>query len=387
MESKCILTIVNIEYIEIFKKFLHFYEKNSSFDLIVITLNFDYSNQSTSKIKYIPYFDKNIHEFESTGDNFYIKNFGDKYKYIAGLKPKLVNFSLLLDYDLFFYIDADCLIMPNFDNYFNKHNNVLTGFPLCPNFCHDFMIYNGIGNPYEKENEYNEDLCLENPLIKFLNLNCKRTKYRNTFCFIYDKSCVKFFEEANKIIFEMDLFKNRNTYFPLLDETVFNVLFWKNNYRNSLNVFPCVDFYTAFKNNIEVFRKFRNKDKLALIHAKFYKTFFDADKLIDFKNIDEEKYQLIEKYYDEELFVNLFYYSKIKANEFYISFTVLNSEKLSSRATSSYSYDAYQRECEFFAQNYSYFVSFIREKDEKFHLIFKDTDDNILYYIDEAFNS
>ena len=43
--KKCIVVIVNIEYLEIFNKFLYFYNKNCTFDLIVYTVNFDYVAQ------------------------------------------------------------------------------------------------------------------------------------------------------------------------------------------------------------------------------------------------------------------------------------------------------------------------------------------------------
>jgi len=73
--KKCIVTIVNIEYLEIFNKFLYFYNKNTSFDLIVYTINFDYSNRNTNKIKYIPHYDANLVEYEFKNENKYIKNF------------------------------------------------------------------------------------------------------------------------------------------------------------------------------------------------------------------------------------------------------------------------------------------------------------------------
>ena len=67
--KKCIVAIVNLEYIEIFNKFLCFYNKNCSFDLIVYTVNFDYSHRNTDKIKYISYYDANLIEYEFKNTN------------------------------------------------------------------------------------------------------------------------------------------------------------------------------------------------------------------------------------------------------------------------------------------------------------------------------
>lgn len=384
--KKCILTIINKEYLSFFEKFLHFYKKYSSIDLIVLTLNFDLSNQSCNKIKYIPYLDENIQEFETLGSNFYIRNFSDKYKYIAGLKPKLVNFSLSFDYDLFFYIDADCLIFPNFDNFFKKFNSRLDCFPLCPYYIHDFMIYNGIGNPFSLEN-FNQDLTLEAKLINLLNFDCNRTKYRSTFCFIYDKSCKNFFKEAHDIIFNMDLFKFKEIYFPLLDETVFNILFWKNKQNKSLNLFPCVDFSSVFKNKIENFNLFQDKDKLALLHVKFYKKFFDSVDLNNFEEIDHDQYNEIERSFSNHICRNLFYAIKNDLNTFFLNFTVLNSEKFTVFETSCNVFNIYFQDLNFFHQNLSYYVQINKQKNQNIQLIFKDENDNIIYYIDEIFNS
>lgn len=384
--KKCILTIVNKEYVNFFKYFLDSYKQNSNLDLVVITLNFIYNDVSQEKITFIPYFDENIQEFENLGSNFYIKTFTDKYKYIAAVKSKIVNFSLNLNYDLFFYVDADCLLMKNFDGFFKKFNNELNGFPLCPNFYYEYMVYNGVGNPYG-ESGYNEKLCLENKLIEYLNIECSRTRYRNTFCYIYDRTCKKFFEEAIDITFHKNLFENREIYFPLLDETVFNVLFWKYKYKDSLNIFPCVDFYSVFNGDIEKFKLFRNKDKLALLHVKFYNTYFDANTLKDFKNIDSQKYILLNNSLNFNCFNNLFYNTKISDNNFHLDYSVLSNENLSVLCTSTKSYNCYQEPCAIKNSNTCYFISINRHKDEKIHLIFKDEQDNILYYIDEAFNS
>ena len=104
--KKCIVAIVNLEYIEIFNKFLCFYNKNCSFDLIVYTVNFDYSHRNTDKIKYISYYDANLIEYEFKNTNKYIKSFSDKYKYLVALKPKIVNqnFETISEFGFFYLI-------------------------------------------------------------------------------------------------------------------------------------------------------------------------------------------------------------------------------------------------------------------------------------------
>ena len=152
--KKCIVVIVNIEYLEIFNKFLYFYNKNCTFDLIVYTVNFDYSDKNTDRIKYLTYHDCNLVEFERTNTNKYVKSFSDKYKYLVALKPKIVNQSLLLDYDCFLYLDADCIITPFFDKYYSNYKDVSQVYPLCPNYKEDFMVYNTYGNPFQHAKDF-----------------------------------------------------------------------------------------------------------------------------------------------------------------------------------------------------------------------------------------
>jgi hypothetical protein len=385
--KKCIVTIVNIEYLEIFNKFLYFYNKNTSFDLIVYTINFDYSNRNTNKIKYIPHYDANLVEYEFKNENKYIKNFSDKYKYLVALKPKIVNQSLLLNYDCFLYLDADCIITPFFDNYYLNYNDISQKYPLCPNYKHDFMIYNGKGSPFDKNGEFSFSNTLEAELFKYFKLQQNRSAYRHTYAYIYNKNCNDFFNEANDILFNLDLFNKYNIYFPLLDETVFNFIFWKRRFNKSLGILPFIDFVLNF-NDIKDFESFNKKQNIACLHVKFYKKFFDSSVLTDFKEIDHEKYNFLEKVYSiNNNFID-FYYNINLENDFLIfNFTLLNDKKLSILIIDDNSNFLYRADNRAYAKFLPYFISVPYVKNTKMQLIFLDEQDNIVYSINENFNS
>lgn len=384
--KKCIVTIVNVEYLEIFNKFLYFYNKNISCDLIVYTVNFDYSNKNTDNIKYIPYYDANLIEYEFKNINQYIKNFSDKYKYLVALKPKIVNQSLLLNYDCFLYLDADCIITPYLNKYYSDFNDVSQNYPLCPVYKEDFMVYDGCGNPFQGDGSINLHYTLEGNLFDYFNIKQNRTAYRHTYAYIYNKKCNSFFEKAFSILFDLNLFSEYNKYFSLMDETVFNFLFWKNDYKKSLGIFPFVDMSLNFK-NLQDFESFNNKNHIACLHAKFYKKTFDSRILSDFKEVDNEKYNLLEKLYINNNYSDLYYNFFIENGFIIFNFLFLQDKKLSIYIVNDSSAFLHRDYSQNYIKYIPYFISVPYEKNSKIQLIFLNEKDSIVYSINETFNN
>ena len=384
--KKCIVIIVNIEYLEIFNKFLYFYNKNCTFDLIVYTVNFDYSDKNTDKIKYIPYHDSNLVEFEFTNTNKYIKNFSDKYKYLVALKPKIVNQSLLLDYDCFLYLDADCIITPFFDKYYSNHKDISEVYPLCPNYKEDFMVYNRCGSPFQEDGSVNMQKTLEGNLFDYFKINQNRCAYRHSYAYIYNKRCKPFFEKAFNILFNIDLFSDYNKYFPLLDETVFNFLFWSNDYKKSLGIFPFIDMFLNFK-NIENFENFTSKNNIACLHAKFYQKPFDSVLLNDFKEVDNEKYDLLEKIYINNNYFDLFYNFYFQDGFLIFNFAFAENKALSIIIIDDSSNILFRGCMENYAKQIFYYISIPYSKNAAIQLIFLNEKDSIIHSINESFNN
>ena len=384
--KKCIVTIVNIEYLEIFNKFLYFYNKNCTFNLIVYTVNFDCSDKNTDTIKYIPYYDFNVAEFEFTNTNKYIKNFSDKYKYLVALKPKIVNQSLLLDYDCFLYLDADCVITPFFDKYYSNFEDISQVYPLCPNYREDFMIYKGCGNPFRENSSVDLRYTLEGNLFDYFNIHQNRTAYRHTYAYFYNKKCNSFFKKASSILFDFDLFNEYNKYFLLLDETVFNFIFWSNNYKKSLGVFPFIDMSLNFK-DLENFETFTSKSNIACLHVKFYQKLFDSVLLNDFKEVDNEKYDLLEKIYTKNNYFDLFYNFYFDNNFLVFNFLFTENKMLTIIVIDNFSNILFRGRLENYAKQVSYFISVPYSKNSEIHLTFLNEKGNIIHNINEAFNN
>jgi len=384
--KKCIVVIVNIEYLEIFNKFLYFYSKNCTFDLIVYTVNFDYSDKNTDKIKYITYHDSNIVEFESTNTNKYIKSFSDKYKYLVALKPKIVNQSLLLDYDCFLYLDADCIITPFFNKYYSNYKDISQVYPLCPNYKEDYMVYNVCGDPFQQDGSVNMQKTLEGNLFDYFKIKQNRCAYRHSYAYIYNKKCKTFFENAFNILFNIDLFSDYNKYFPLLDETVFNFLFWSNDYKKSLGIFPFIDMFLNFK-NIENFEAFTNKNGIACLHAKFYQKPFDSLLLNDFKEIDNEKYNLLEYIYKNNNYFDLFYNFYFQDEFLIFNFMFAENKTLSIIIIDDSSNILFRGGIENYAKQIFYYISIPYSKNAAIQLIFLNEKGSIIHSINEAFNN
>jgi hypothetical protein len=384
--KKCIVTIVNIEYLEIFNKFLYFYNKNCSFDLVVYTINFDYSNKNTDKIKYIAYYDANVIEYELKNKNEYIKSFSDKYKYLVALKSKITSQSLLLNYDCFLYLDADCVITPFFNNYYLNFNDISQEYPLCPNYKHDFMIYNGAGNPFHKNGEFDISNTLESKLFDHFKIKQTRSAYRHAYAYVYNKKCSNFLNEAASILLDLNLFSQYSIYFPLLDETVFNFIFWKNKFNKSLGIFPFLDMFLNF-NSLEHFEVFDKKENIACLHVKFYKKYFDSSLLTNFNEVDHEKYNALEKIYYINNYTDFYYNVNFKNDFLIFNFTLLNDRKLNVVIIDDNSNFLYRNiNCDY-KKFIPYFISIPYEKNTKIQLIFLDENDSIVYNINENFNS
>ena len=384
--KKCIVAIVNLEYIEIFNKFLCFYNKNCSFDLIVYTVNFDYSHRNTDKIKYISYYDANLIEYEFKNTNKYIKSFSDKYKYLVALKPKIVNQSLLLHYDCFLYLDADCIITPFFNNYYSNFNDISKEYPLCPNYKHDFMLYNGQGSPFDENGNMDLSNSLEGKLFDYFKIKQNRSVYRHTYAYMYNKNCKNFFSEANNILFNLDLFNQYDKYFPLLDETVFNFLFWSKKFKKALGIFPFTDMVVNF-NTLNDFEVFDKKQNIVCLHAKFYKKFFDSRSLTDFKEVDHEKYDYLEKIYCVNRNTDFYYNIELQNDYLIFRFMFLNDKKLRALIIDDCSNLLHRSEGSNYAKFISSYISIPYVKNSKIQLIFLDEKDNITYSINENFNN
>lgn len=208
------------------EKLFNFLEKFSNYKVIFYSVDFDYPNKFNNVINIRYDVDKNSNTLN------------DVKAYSVFLKPTLCKKTLLLDFikkdDLFCYIDADCLALPCCDDIFN-YSNFIEDYPLLNEGCHDFMIFNGRGDPFINHS-IDLNLTLEAPLLKLLNLDVNnRKKYVQTGVFLFNQQCENFLNIWETICFDKRILNNWQYLTPFHEETVVNCLLWQKNNLKTLN--------------------------------------------------------------------------------------------------------------------------------------------------------
>lgn len=228
-------------------------QKFSNLKILFYTIDFDYFNRFDN-VKNIRYdVDKNIN------------NLNDIKAYSVFLKPSLCKKTLSLDFikndDIFCYVDADCLAMPNCDDIFN-YSDTIEDYPLLNEGCHDFMIFNGRGDPFINDS-IDLNLTLEAPLLKILNLDINnRKKYLQTGVFLFNSKCKDFLSLWEAVCFDKKILNNWTYLTPFHEETVINCLLWQKNNLKTLNqVLVNIPYYNESDNDLI-------KVKNLLVHLK-----------------------------------------------------------------------------------------------------------------------
>lgn len=208
------------------EKLFNFLEKFSNFKVIFYSVDFDYFNKFDNVVNIRYDVDKNVNHLN------------DVKAYSVFLKPSLCKKTLLLDFvkndDVFCYVDADCLAMPSCDNIFN-YSKIIEDYPLLNEGCHDFMIFNGRGDPFINDS-IDLNLTLEAPLLKLLNFDVNnRKKYLQTGVFLFNRQCENFLDLWETICFDKRVLNNWQYLTPFHEETVINCLLWQKNNLKTLN--------------------------------------------------------------------------------------------------------------------------------------------------------
>ena len=186
MKNTTYVTLVNKHYEPYLEQLIKSHQMFSRIHLIVYTINFEILDSPYKNIEFIKYDDENILEYETTGENKYIKNDFEKHKYTTLLKPKILK-NFFDSYDYYFFIDCDILLTKNSDTLFT---NVISefGFSKFPISVKYFYQYSTSHNP--TENIFNEYIYFNNILCLFLTLHYSINRFVYniflTFCPFYD---------------------------------------------------------------------------------------------------------------------------------------------------------------------------------------------------------
>ena len=225
-DKKCYVLFCDEKYFYLMQNVIKLLDAFSPNKVLAYTINFtpkdDYKNVIWRTIH-----DANLLEFENTGSNHLIKNRWDKTMYSCFLKTSAVLNSLEEDFDHFIYLDVDTFPLKNIDALFDAGKNKARMYPILSRYLWEFMMYGGKGSPFADEG-YNESKTLEWWLLQKLGLtegSYKRSWYRSSCCFYYNKKSKFFWQEAVRILTNEEIIKNQNEFFG--DESVINVLLWK----------------------------------------------------------------------------------------------------------------------------------------------------------------
>jgi autotransporter strand-loop-strand O-heptosyltransferase len=271
------ITHCDINFLEHAEKLFESLNKFSNTKVIFLTIDFDYINKHFHVINIRHNVDKN--------NNTLV----DKKAYAVFLKPELCkniySLSFINKEDIFCYIDADCLAMKNCDDIFNKYHEILD-YPLLNDGCHDYMIMYNRGDPFT-ENGIDYNLTLEGPLIKYLGYDINnRKKYLQTGVFLFNYSCIDFFDFWYKTCFDEKILSNWKYLTPFHEETVINCLLWQKNHLKSLGqVLVNIPYYDSNDDDLVKIKHLLNKLKNPSDADEFIYTFTKIPSKTNMQNL------------------------------------------------------------------------------------------------------
>jgi hypothetical protein len=184
------------------------------------------------------------------------------YKVLSCLKA-------LETYDEVVWLDNDCLVTKNIDKIWERK---IDNYPLLPK--HRF--YNFETWPHGKTDYCDSNFLKEGKQKVGLVDSDFNNLYLQACCMFFNKDCESFFKEV------LNYYSDYNDVeFPHGDETIINLLIWKNKYSNNLgDVFLCTHYFSPYL--IEGFIKSKDSEE--------YKRLFDISLRTD--GVDEDGFIL-----------------------------------------------------------------------------------------------
>lgn len=223
----------------------------------------------------------------------------------------------LENYDEVVWLDNDCVVTYNIDKIWDYK---IENYPLLPK--HRF--YNFERWPHHKVDYTNSNLLVKGKeKIGITNSDFNST-YLQACCMLFNKDCKEFLDKVIYYYQDYD-----SSVFPFGDETIINLLIWKNNYKLNLgDVSLCSYYFSSYK--IDEFINLKNADD--------YPKLFDLNYIGFPNNHNQEKkfanhnrLGLINNNFD-----NILFFHGSKSHELHNSFltNMINRVKLKSNIKS-----------------------------------------------------
>lgn len=210
----------------------------SKYDMHIFCVNYLPNNDEKTegvffhRLDYI--LDENQEAFQSSAHgNFYVNRRSARSFQVMTRKYTASLAMLDLDYDECCFIDCDSLATPLVDEIFD-YSDLITFHPLLSKGPHEYMMVlsNGEverGDPFVGTWPMADNTkSLEWPLMDFLKMSPEhRGPYLTANIFIFNKNCKAFLETSEKFLDVLWRVVDVSWYAPFQDETVLNVLLWK----------------------------------------------------------------------------------------------------------------------------------------------------------------
>jgi glycosyltransferase involved in cell wall biosynthesis len=231
--DKAYVLYANETYFDIVSMCAKSIREFSNIPIIVYMLNSD-KQVNISNTKSIRW-NCNIDEFSDNGmysehtskENFYINRSHDKIYNLLIQRPLVVKDALLNYADTVVYVDCDSIATPYVDKLFYLYDRN-SPYPYITEGIYNHLMIDGRGGvEYKDTLEYNA--C-----ELFGTNQDNRNIYRTTNVFVAGQNTIDFLEEWYWMCTHPKILKNFKHYAPFHEETIVNVLLWKNNYQKGL---------------------------------------------------------------------------------------------------------------------------------------------------------
>lgn len=236
--KRAFVTFTNEYYLPITEKLVQSLQQNSSYPIIVYSVNCDvpykYPNMFTKRIEsdmtYTPKFQieekvtarkhEEMVEVVLPTDSMGIVDRNDLGTYITlSRKPLILLDALNNGVEEGIFLDADGIAKENIDTAFEYLNDA-TYYPLVGEGMFEFMMLNGKGDPFVGD-------TLEQPLMDLLGVSQRTMYYVATNFILFTDNMKPFIEEWAALADHPTILADNVKYAPYHDETLVNVLLWK----------------------------------------------------------------------------------------------------------------------------------------------------------------
>lgn len=223
----------NEKYFPIVEKSIKSIRAYSELPIFVYQIGFqktyDFENVYSIEWNYgNPSLDESAYQYEN--DNFYLKRSEKEVYNLLIERPKIVKHCLENYCETVLYVDSDSIAMPWIENIFDYYNPY-SDIPYFTEGVYAFLFLNGRGGfP-----DYDYKKTLEHPLCKLFDVDqTLRGAYRQTGYFIAGQNTLEFLSEWSWMCNHPKVLQNPEYFAPYHEETVVNVLLWKNKKFNGL---------------------------------------------------------------------------------------------------------------------------------------------------------